>query len=96
MFNLNFRKTRLKVKPENLGPLCLCSEFSFQVGKMTGSNMLYAFGNSREVKMDCLLPKYRKGVNWMITRYNLWRIFFLILWDCLKQERCYILLLGLP
>lgn len=55
MFNLNFRKTGLKVKPGNLGALGLCSEFPFQVGKMTGSNMLYAFGNSREVKMDCLL-----------------------------------------
>lgn len=76
MFNFNFRKTRLQVKLEHLEALCLCSEFPFQVGKMTGSNMLYAFGNSAEVKMDCLLPKHRKGVNWMITTYNLWRIIF--------------------
>lgn len=75
MFNLYFRKTRLKVIPENLGPFCLCSEFPFQVGKIIGCKMLYAFGNSREVKMDCLLPKHRKSVNWMTTRYNLWMIF---------------------
>lgn len=41
MSNLIFRKTRLGVKPENLGSLCSSPEFPFQVGKTVGTNMLY-------------------------------------------------------
>lgn len=99
MSNLNFRKTRLAVKPENLGSLCSFPEFPFQVGKTIESNMLYVFGTWEKLRWIAFFKNTERVCELDDNELQFVGIFFFLFFtlrDCLKQERYCITLLGLP